>query len=286
MSLHLFPDQKLIETTALVVKKEKVLTMQVLEHLAEMNRRKLFTVLGHGSLFEYCVKGLKYSEFESHHRIQAMKLIHGSEVARKALEEGKLSLTSASMIQKHIKDEEKDIQRKLTPKEKEARIIPALGVSKRELLPLLDQMRTVPPKREYTIKIDEDIYQKLEEFRKKKGFHTDSEIINLALDKLLAADSKVVVGRKSSRVARVDTRYISAQVKRDVHARAQCQCEFVSPMTGLRCQEKRHLEFDHRYPWALGGQSAVQNIRLLCKNHNFRAAIEVFGLEKMQKYLG
>ncbi|MEI8346834.1 MAG: HNH endonuclease [Pseudomonadota bacterium] len=277
-------DQELIDNTALVVKKEKALTMQVLAHLQEMNRRKLFAVLGYGSLFEYCVKSLKYSESETHHRIQVMKLIYGSETAKKAMEEGKLNLTAASMIQKHIKDEEKDIQRKLTPQEKEQRILPVLGLGKRELLPLLDQMRTLPPKRTYKIELSEDIYKKFEAFRKKKGFHTDSEIINLALEKLLADEPEKPL-RQTTRVAKVDTRYIAAQVKRDIQTRAGCQCEYISPLTGIRCQEKRHLEFDHIQPFSLSGTSAVQNIRLLCKGHNQRAAIEIFGLPAMQKYL-
>ena len=283
--LAIFTDQKLIESTAFVVKKEKVLTLQVLEHLAEMSRRKLFAVLGYGSLFEYCVKSLKYGEAEAHHRISAMKLIYGSETAKQAMADGKLNLTAASMIQKHIKDEENDIKRKLTPQEKDERIIPALGVGKRELLSLLDQMRTIPPQRKYTIEINEEVYQKFEEFKKKKGFHTDSEIISLAMDKLLSEGPKVVQERKPSRVAKIDTRYIAAQVKRDVWQRAKCQCEFVSPMTGLRCQQKRYLEYDHCHPRALGGTSAAQNIRLLCSVHNKRAAIEAFGLNKMQKYL-
>ena len=285
MFLQNISDQKLIEDTSIVVKKEKVLTLQVLEHLAEINRRKLFAVLGHGSLFDYCVKTLKYGEAEAHHRIQAMKLINVSETAKNAMVEGKLNLTAASMIQKHIKDEEKDLKRKLTPQEKEERLKPVLGVATRELLPMLDQMRTVPPKREYNIKLNEDIYKKLEAFRKKKGFHTDSEIISLALDKLLLEETKVTPERKTSKVARVDTRYIAAEVKREVLSRSGCQCEYVSPLTGLRCQEKRKLEFDHIRPFALSATSAAQNIRLFCTNHNKRAAIEVFGLEKMQKYL-
>ena len=278
-------DQYLIKNIETLVKKEKVLTMQILEHLAEMNNRKLYAVLGYGSLFDYCVKSLKYSESETHHRIQAMKLIYGSETARTAMVEGKLNLTAASMIQKHIKDEEKDLRRKLTHQEKENRIKPVLGVPTRELLPLLDQMRTIPPQREYNIKINEDIYMKLEEFRKRKGFHTDSEIINLALIKLLSDEPKITQERKSGRVARVDTRYIAAQVKRDVFKRSGCQCEFVSSITGLRCQEKRKLEYDHIRPFSLSATSAAQNIRLLCSNHNKRAAIEIFGLKKMQKYL-
>ncbi|MEI8347532.1 MAG: hypothetical protein WCG27_08690 [Pseudomonadota bacterium] len=77
-------DQKLIESTAFVVKKEKVLTLQVLEHLAEMSQRKLFAVLGYGSLFEYCVKSLKYGGTSAAPNIRLLCSNHNKRAAIEA----------------------------------------------------------------------------------------------------------------------------------------------------------------------------------------------------------
>jgi hypothetical protein len=40
------------------------------------------------------------------------------------------------------------------------------------------------------------------------------------------------------------------------------------------------LQFEHIYPFALGGKHSPENIRLLCQSHNQLFAIQQFGLEK------
>ncbi|NUM89448.1 MAG: HNH endonuclease, partial [Bdellovibrionales bacterium] len=45
------------------------------------------------------------------------------------------------------------------------------------------------------------------------------------------------------------------------------------------------LEIDHRVPRAHGGTSTPENLRLLCRSCNQRAAIQAFGLRKMEPHL-
>ncbi len=61
-------------------------------------------------------------------------------------------------------------------------------------------------------------------------------------------------------------RHIPAEVKRKVAERDQHRC--------VKCGSQRYLQFDHRQPWALGGDHSVENIRLLCFHCNQRARIE------------
>ena len=51
------------------------------------------------------------------------------------------------------------------------------------------------------------------------------------------------------------------------------------------CSSIYALEIDHRIPKALGGKNLRENLRLLCRQCNQRKAIEVFGLNKMERYL-
>ena len=52
------------------------------------------------------------------------------------------------------------------------------------------------------------------------------------------------------------------------------------------CGSGRATEFDHYpVPFALGGESTVDNLRLLCRACNQRHAIETFGMRKMQLFL-
>lgn len=64
------------------------------------------------------------------------------------------------------------------------------------------------------------------------------------------------------------TRYIVAQEKRITNHRAQGQCEFVSAITGQRCNSKHALEFHHVKPFALGGENTANNLKLYCRIHN------------------
>lgn len=51
------------------------------------------------------------------------------------------------------------------------------------------------------------------------------------------------------------------------------------------CQSTHALEIDHIKPLALGGVDVLENLRVLCRSCNQRAAIQNFGLDKMMGHL-
>ncbi len=55
---------------------ERKITLEIIELLEEIDRRKLYLLRGFGSLLEYCVKELKYSESSAYRRISAMRVVH------------------------------------------------------------------------------------------------------------------------------------------------------------------------------------------------------------------
>ncbi len=78
------------------------------------------------------------------------------------------------------------------------------------------------------------------------------------------------------RRASLDTRYIPAEIKRQVAERDRHRCTFVSTR-GRRCNERSMLEYDHAVPVARGGRSTVANLRLRCRAHNQYEAECAFG---------
>lgn len=72
-------------------------------------------------------------------------------------------------------------------------------------------------------------------------------------------------------------RSIPLHFKRQIHARSNGQCEYISPLTDIRCSSRAHLQVDHRAPLALGGKTELKNLRHLCPAHNLKAAID-YGL--------
>lgn len=79
--------------------------------------------------------------------------------------------------------------------------------------------------------------------------------------------SKGAVSEKSNQpTSKGASRYIPAETKRQVYARAQGQCEYRNGER--RCECRRNLEIDHVHPHALGGVNTVENLQLLCRQHN------------------
>ncbi len=74
------------------------------------------------------------------------------------------------------------------------------------------------------------------------------------------------IGRAATTRSR-RSRHIPARVKRAVWLRDGGRCAFVAS-AGRRCSERAFLEFHHREPYAIGGESTVMNIALRCRRHN------------------
>ena len=72
--------------------------------------------------------------------------------------------------------------------------------------------------------------------------------------------------------------YIPAAIRRQVMARDNSCCSYQDPQTGKVCGSQYQLEIDHRTPFALGGPSTVENLRVRCFNHNKYHAQDVFGV--------
>ncbi len=73
-----------------------------------------------------------------------------------------------------------------------------------------------------------------------------------------------------------DPRHIPAEVRRAVWKRDQGRCTKILP-NGTRCDRTKFLQYEHRLAVAKGGKSTVDNVCLLCSEHNQQAADEVFG---------
>ena len=91
-------DQLLLQTKNLV-QKERQINIQVLQHLQEIEKRKLYLDRGFPSLFEYAVKELGYSHSAAYRRIKSMRLCRDIPQAVSKIKTGSLNLTTASQLQ-------------------------------------------------------------------------------------------------------------------------------------------------------------------------------------------
>ena len=125
--LKVLSNEQLLSQTQQLVLKERRLNLEILRHLHEIDSRKLYLRLSYSSLFEYVVKELKYSEAAAYRRIKAMKLCRQFPETTGKLEEGELTLTSASQLQTFFeKKAKKDRQEQLQANSQVAPDLPNL----------------------------------------------------------------------------------------------------------------------------------------------------------------
>jgi len=309
MKLSHLSDQTLLHNTFLLVKKEKEILSEILSHLQEVQRRRLFCELGHGSLFEYCVKQLGYSEDQSYRRINALKLMREIPEIQTQIEKGELNLSSLTVAQSLFKAD-------ATVDKKE--VLAALkNKTKREAEKVVRSFSPkMPERRMFTFALTQEQESKWNAVKAKLAHCNlkDEEILERLCDLFLApkpapkaksqsnskltpkttpnsaprpAPSKSSASPTNAKPASISTqkatgapttKSIPAATKRQVFTRDQNRC--------TNCNGVYALEIDHKIPLALGGTHHLSNLRILCRSCNQRAAIRNLGAEKMEKFLG
>ena len=92
-------DRELLQLTSTLVRHERHLQGAVIDHLAEIEARRLFLQRGCSSLFDYAVRELGYSDAAAGRRIGAVRLCADQPDARERLRDGSLTLSAAAELQ-------------------------------------------------------------------------------------------------------------------------------------------------------------------------------------------
>ena len=93
------PDYLLLAQTRQLARHEQALQILVLDHLREIEARRLHLTRGYGSLFDYVVHELGYTAAAAWRRIKAMRLCSQTGGARELLQDGRLNLSNAAQLQ-------------------------------------------------------------------------------------------------------------------------------------------------------------------------------------------
>jgi len=314
-------DKELVVALKKLKGRENQIIAELIKYLCEVDRRKLYLELGYPSLFTYCCRALKYSESAAYRRIAAARVYRDTPEIYQKLLGGELTLCAVAELAKVISPKNKvELFSKVEGKSKQVvqSVVaeyraPETGSKRQESVrvrqvksspvPLLKSQAPSteePHAKSYTVTIE----LSEEEMALVQEAQT---ILSTAKVKetLLKSARKVVQHHKSLRVKREHraankgivkaslppaevgkdrSRYISVDVRHAVEMRDGGRCSYVAT-DGTRCCETKSLEFDHRAPYALGGKSDANNLRLLCRAHNKLAAEQVFGREMIQNII-
>ena len=300
-------DKVLLENTEILVRQEREILTAVLNHLREIERRRLFSGLGFSSLFDYAVKKLGYSNDQAYRRINAMRLIKEVPEVENKIHSGAITLASASLAQAFFRREQKTARLSLEQKREVLEKIAHKSSREAEKVILslnpkpLGQDRILPLSEEFIeirFPAPAGLREKLEQL---KGLLAHSHPgISLAdlVEKLADLGLKEWNPGKVSKRGKTSTlpnrnkerplgsskvdrsvvdRSIPRPLRRAIWQRDQGKCR--------NCGAQHALQLDHITPIARGGRSSLENLRLLCRTCNQRAAIQSLGLTKMEHYI-
>ncbi len=245
MNLKFLTDHQLHLDTKMLVRDERKVSIKILHHLKEIDRRRLYSDIGYGSLFDYVVKELGYSPGSAYRRIQAARLlVDVPEVENKILT-GCLNLTQVCDATTFFRENEiREPNRKIEV------LRQIENLSKTETSRHFALLSGKPEKRFTPVPLSFETLAKVNEWKSYCGQGSSDELVSSALD--------VAIG------SRLKTK-LNSKIKREVYSRDEGCCTI--------CGATFKLEFDHRTPKSLGGSDEEQNLRLLCFSCNQRARI-------------
>ncbi len=296
MSLNQLSDSELIASFKDLVVDERLALVAQLEHLLEMDRRKLF--LGYPSLWACLVHEHGLEDSTAERKIRVARLLGRFPVIMSGLESGKLNLSLLELAmgcasREKFEDSEylelidaisglsvqaarreiasrypsdeipHDRIRPLTRELSEVRF-----VANQELLDQLEEIRGLLAHAHPKLSMAELIGILATEYRERH--HPEA--------KARRTQERATRRGKSPSATKVpEPRFAPQPLKHELTLKDGYICSYIDPPTGRRCTSTFALEIDHRQAWASGGKTELKNLRYLCRGHHARVSYLEFG---------
>lgn len=312
-------DSELLAQIKTFVQSERELLVKILHHLREIERRRLFSDLGYGSLFDYVVGELKYSEGQATRRIQTMRLLKDLPQVENKIATGALSLSNVQQAQSFFREiQAAEPRRIVTPEEKldvlEKLENKSVRDAQKELLKI-NPVQALPKEKERLVTettsqvsflMSDKLKVKLEGVRALLGVKgatmSYAELFDVMSDLSLSAleakrfgkkrtesnEPKEQIPSKAVEVPKKSTLQLTSDVKparneRYISKELKHQVWQRDKGSCRKCGSRRNIQYDHVRPIAKGGLTTYENLRLLCFQCNQRASAKIFGVYKRRK---
>jgi hypothetical protein len=352
-SLKKLSDRELLNRLTKLVHDEKQLTINILPHLVEVERRELYARKAYASLYEYCKGEFGYSDASAWRRANAALAIYKCPEAFDLLQQGRVSITALAKIhdiiipdmlreicdkslaqvdliaavynpKKAVRDrtrqvavpKAKDIELEAVRRARDGANLDgaASGTafdysddsdSLRSEVSLTNIKFELESKWKIEGLVSDEVMEKIERCKSLLSTkHPEGVDYNTLFDELTEVfldkrDPERRIERREKRQEKQrengqspkkdkpspeNSRHIPIEIKDTVWNRDKGRCAFVGA-NGRRCDSTHNLQFDHYpIPYARGGPSTDNNLRLLCATHNRYTAKQTYGEQHMQKF--
>lgn len=277
MDLKCLSDEALDQSLMSFVKEEKAALKVILLHIAEVDRRRLYLKMAYSSLRDYLTQRMGYDGGSAQRRLDAARLSHEVPSVIESIDRGEINLSQVTFLQKTLRVVGQQRPDQKTSKEVKASLVDEMkNKSVRETQVAVSQILNVEIKESpkvrhqanesvrFEVTLSKEQWQKLQEMR---------ELLSTARpggqwDQVLEYVAEKVIQQKSKGISTNITAEASFySLKKQVHQRDQC-CQYKNLKTGKICGSKWNLEVDHIQPLWAEGPNTLNNLRVLCSNHN------------------
>ncbi len=299
--VKMLTDLELNSTIKSLAAEERKLTKEILLHIAEVDKRRLYLKMAYPSLYEYLTKEIGYSEGSAQRRIDAARLINKLPEVSNKIESGDLNLSQISKVQRICRQLKKETG-KVVETAVQKQIFEKLeNQTSQQTDFILANEFQMEIKAFDKVLLQKDESQRVELTFSKKEMailkQAQSLVSNKAggglKDTILEMAKKVVsqselkqselkqneprkerntvpatvAVKKLSNTTKPISKAVPLKMKKEIKQRDQ-RCQFTDVKTGRKCESKHFLEIDHIQPKYQGGQNEKENLRVLCRNHN------------------
>lgn len=250
---------------------EKRISIEIIQHICEVDRRKLFLEMAYSSLFEYLVEEIGYAPAVAQRRIDAARLMQQIPELKEKLETGAVNLTQISKLQRMVRQAQKTAQISVDQKKHLLNAITHKSPDETDLI--LAKELSLPIKIGEKKRVQSDGSVRLELTLTKEEMEVLEKAKELLAHTLPHANFADTIYHLAKQLIEKRTKFTSAaevtkaQIRRRVFARDKV-CQYRNPSTGKLCASTRYLQIDHIHPKWAGGNDKIENLRLLCANHN------------------
>lgn len=264
-------DSELHEGLVRLVKTERGITAEIISHIAEVDRRRLYLPMGFTSLFGY-LTSLGYPPASAQRRIDAARLSREVPVLEK-LQNGELNLTQISILAQGFR-------RKEVSSEVKSDLVAAIqnqDIKQTEIAvhQILDLPVVVHDKKHFQqdesvrveITFSKEQWQILSRVKEVISHSLPNPPLPALIERLAESFLKKhdpTSERKSRRVT--NSSGIRAIDRRAVFRRDQV-CQWRLP-DGRVCGSRFQAQIDHRVARSAGGTHEFENLQVLCGVHN------------------
>jgi hypothetical protein len=268
-------------------REEQSVLTKLLFHIKEVERRRLFSVLKYQSINQYVEKELGYSNDEAWRRVCASKLLDEIPEIESRISTGELNLTNLGLAQALFQKERRQAKSPFSLEKKKEVLLGIVGKSTREAAKIVWSHSTLPVPAfreqirvlneelsEYSFAADQETQLDIERLKGLLAHSDPGMTLGGLIKKLCKLGLKEWDPTLKTAAPRLNS---NSEKSRQIWRNAKSKC--------THCGSYFALEEDHKIPKAKGGDDSLENMRLLCRNCNQRAAIEHFGQKKMETFV-